>query len=102
MTKPSLPSEYPDKAEYKFILYVAGQEGNSQLARQNLKEICEEYFKGRFSVREVDVLADFETALREGIFVSPTLVLVSPEPKVNIIGNLGNKDKVLAALRIKA
>ena len=92
----------PLSAEYQFILYVAGQEGNSQIARRNLKDICEEYLAGRYSIVELDVLVDFDTALRDGVFVSPTLVLVSPQPKATIVGNLGSKDKVLVALRVKA
>jgi len=92
----------PGKDWHEFILYVAGQEGNSQIARRNLKEICDEYLKDRCTVREVDVLVDFDTALKDGVFVSPVLVLASPAPKVSIVGNLGNRDKVLMALRIKA
>lgn len=88
--------------EYELILYVAGLEGNSQIARRNLKEICDEYLEGRYSVREVDVLVDFDSALRDGVFVSPTLVLASPKPRVTIVGNLGDRAKVLTALRVKA
>jgi len=90
------------KAGHEFILYVTGMEGNSQIARRNLKEICEEYLENSYSVREVDVLVDFDSALSDGVFVSPTLVLVFPEPRVTIVGNLGDRAKVLMALRLKA
>ncbi len=95
-------SQSPREEEYRFTLYVTGLEGNSQIARRNLKDICEEYLKGHYSIGEVDVLQDFDTALKNGVFVSPTLVLTAPEPKVTIVGNLGNREKVLMALRIKA
>jgi circadian clock protein KaiB len=94
-------SDGHDEETHEFVLYVAGQESNSGIARRNLKDICEEHLRGRYSVTEVDVLVDFETALREGVFVSPTLVLVSPGPRVTIVGNLGDRTKVLAALGLK-
>jgi circadian clock protein KaiB len=95
-------SEASGGAHYILRLYIAGAEANSLIARNNLKYICEEFIGCRCDVTEVDVLTDFETALQDGIFMSPTLVLVAPVPRVVIIGNLGDTAKVLSALRIKA
>jgi len=93
--------EADEGVRYIFRLYVAGNEANSLVARRNLKEICEGFLGGRCDVTEVDVLADFESALKDGIFMSPTLVLVAPEPRVVIVGNLGDTAKVLSALRLR-
>ncbi len=89
------------KPLYVLKLYVAGNEPNSQIARKNLKLICDEYLNGRCRVEEVDVLTDYATALKDGVFVTPTLILVVPEQRVTIVGNLDNKDKVISALRLK-
>jgi len=93
--------EAAGNARYILRLYVTGIEANSMIARRNLKDICEGFLKGRCDVTEVDVLDHFESALKDGIFMSPALVLVSPEPRVVIVGNLGDTAKVLSALRLK-
>ncbi len=81
-------------------LYVAGVEANSRLARENLKRICDEYLEGRHRIDVVDVLTDFASALKERVFVTPTLILVSPEPRATIVGNLGDRERVISALRL--
>lgn len=85
---------------YVFKLYVADGEQNSQLARENLGRICREQLGGKCRIQEVDVLSDFTSALADGIFVTPTLILVSPEPRATIIGNLVDRERVVSALRL--
>jgi len=86
---------------YILRLYVAGNEQNSRIARENLQKLCEEYLNGRHRIEEVDILEDCDTAMREGIFVTPTLVLLSPEPRTRVIGNLSDREKVISALRLR-
>jgi len=85
---------------YVLKLYVAGAEPQSRLARENLQRICDEHLKDRCRIVEVDVLTDFATALRDRIFVTPALVLEQPEPRVTVVGTLGDRGKVLSALRL--
>lgn len=91
-----------DKKEQLYVikLYVAGNEPNSHAARENLKTICNDCLKGRCQIDEVDILTDFAAALRDRIFVTPTLVLLAPEPRVWVIGNLADRQKVISALRL--
>ena len=89
------------KQTYMLKLYVAGDEQNSRLAQDNLTRICDEYLKDRCQIEEVDVLTDFATALKDRIFVTPTLVLAAPEPRATIVGNLGDKERVISALRLR-
>ena len=86
---------------YTLKLYVAGDEQNSRIAQDNLTRICDEYLKGRCQIEKVDVLIDFTTALKDRIFVTPTLVLVAPGPRATIVGNLGDKERVISALRLR-
>jgi circadian clock protein KaiB len=86
---------------YIVKLYIAKGEQNSRLASENLKSICNEYLKGRCRIEEVDVLADFATVLKDKVFVTPTLILVAPKPQVSLIGNLANREQVVAALRLE-
>jgi circadian clock protein KaiB len=84
-----------------FRLYVAGNEHNSRVARENLRSICDDHLRDCYRIEEVDVLKDFKSALEDRIFVTPTLVLVKPAPSVTIIGSLGDSEKVLSVLRLK-
>lgn len=86
---------------YTLKLYVAGDEQNSRIAQDNLTRICDEYLKDRCQIEKVDVLIDFTTALKDRIFVTPTLVLAAPEPRATIVGNLGDKERVISALRLR-
>lgn len=96
----NLASVAPAGPLYVLRLYVAGAEQHSRLARENLQSICDEYLKDRCRIVEVDVLTDFTTALQERIFVTPALVLEQPEPRVTVVGTLGDRGKVLSALRL--
>ncbi len=86
---------------YILKLYVADGEQNSRLARENLGRICDEYLKDCCQIEEVDVLKDFVSALNDRVFVTPALILIAPEPRVTIVGNLDNKDRVISALRLR-
>jgi hypothetical protein len=48
----------------------------------------------------VDVVQDFQAAVRDNILVTPALILVAPLPRVVVLGNLSDLPKVLAALRV--
>ena len=89
------------KQMYMLKLYVAGDEQNSRIAKDNLTSICDEYLKDRCKIEEVDVLTDFAAALKDRIFVTPTLVLAAPGPRATIVGNLGDKERVISALRLR-
>ena len=87
---------------YHLRLYTAGDEPNSRMARENLEQICREELDGLCNIEEINVLVDYESALRDRIFVTPTLVLLKPEPRTIVVGNLGNRDKVVSALHLGA
>jgi circadian clock protein KaiB len=89
-----------DKQVYVFRLFVADAEQNSQLARKNLEHLCRERLKGQWRIEEVDVLTDFTAALADGVFVTPTVILVAPGPRATIVGNLVDTERVVSALRL--
>ena len=63
---------------YRLRLFVAGNEPNSTQARANLTTLCETYLQGRYQLETIDVLRDFQAALRDNILVTPTLKVVAP------------------------
>jgi circadian clock protein KaiB len=85
---------------YHFLLFVAGDEPNSKLARENLLQLCEQHLHGNHRVEVVDVLEDFQAALDNNILITPTLLVTSPPPAVMVVGTLSDTEKVLAALRL--
>ena len=90
----------PSEGAYVLLLFVAGDEANSLLARRNLAALCEEDLAGNCRTEIVDVLEDFEAAAKHGILLTPTLLSLKPGPEARIIGNLNEREKVRAALRI--
>lgn len=86
--------------KFRLLLFVAGNETNSQQARENLTQLCECHLKGRYELDVIDVFKDFGVALEEGVLVTPALIRVAPPPRVTVLGSLGDTQQVLAALRL--
>ena len=91
----------PEPTQYQLRLYVAGQSARSVTAIANLKRVCEEHLKGRYSVEVIDLLEHPQLAKGDQILALPTLVLKLPEPVRRIIGDLSNTDRVLVGLDLK-
>lgn len=83
---------------YRMHLFVTGEESNSQKARQNLKQLCEDHLEGRCQIEITDVLEDFQAAADNEVFLTPALI-VKGLSSVTIYGNLSDNEKVLNALR---
>ncbi|HKU73348.1 MAG TPA: circadian clock KaiB family protein [Pyrinomonadaceae bacterium] len=82
-------------------LYVAGQTPRSLTAFKNLKEICEEYLKGKYHIEVVDLMENPTLARGDQILAIPTLVRKLPQPIRKIIGDLSNTERVLVGLDIQ-
>ena len=89
-----------DRGHYVFRLFMAGNGTNSQKALANLRSLCREHMNGNCTIETVDVVKDFQAAVRDNILVTPALILVAPLPTVMVLGNLSDLPKVLAALRL--
>ena len=88
------------RGHYVFRLFMAGNGPNSQKALANLRSLCREHMNGNCTIETVDVVKDFQAAVRDNILVTPALILIAPRPRVMILGNLSDVPKVLAALRL--
>lgn len=82
----------------RVVLFVAGDEPNSRLARANVERLCALVAGDAAEVEVVDVFEDVRRALAHAILVTPTLLRIEPEPQVRIIGNLSDLAKVRRAL----
>ena len=88
------------RGHYLLRLFMAGNGQNSQKALANLRSLCREHLNGHCTIETVDVVKDFQAAVRDNILVTPALILVAPRPRVIILGNLSDVPKILAALRL--
>jgi len=78
-------------------LYFAGSGPTSTQAIKNLKMLLKSF---AHELELIDVLADPDRALDDGICVTPTLVRVSPAPEVRIVGSLADGAVVRQALNL--
>jgi circadian clock protein KaiB len=83
---------------YKLLLYVAGDAPNSVQALTNLTSFCRTHLAERHEIQIVDVFKEPLRALADGIFMTPTLVKVSPSPSRKIVGTLSLPQPLLLAL----
>src|SRR5829696_2287513 len=82
------PVDGSDPGHWNLRLYVAGQTPRSLTAFKNLKEICEEYLKGKYHIEVVDLMENPTLARGDQILAIPTLVRQLPQPIRKIIGDL--------------
>ena len=82
-------------------LYIAGQTPKAITAFNNLKLICEEQLKGKYSIVVIDLLKKPQLARDNQILAVPTLVRKLPLPVRNIIGDLSNTERVLVGLDLR-
>lgn len=90
------------RGKFKFQLYVAGEAANSALAIANLNAFCLTNLPDRHEIEVVDVFREPKRALTEGIFMTPTVVVITPPPKQRIVGTLSQTQTLLLALGLKA
>ena len=95
------PQAEGDAGRWNLRLYVAGQTPRSLTAFKNLKDICEEYLKGKYQIEVVDLMENPTLARGDQILAIPTLVRKLPQPIRKIIGDLSNTERVLVGLDIQ-
>lgn len=90
----------PEKL-WQLRLYVAGQTPKSLTAFSNLKRICEDHLKGRYSIEVIDLVEQPQLSKGDQILAIPTLVRKLPQPVRKIIGDLSDTERVLVGLDLR-
>lgn len=83
-------------------LYVAGSSLRSTRAIQNAKQMCEEHFGGRYQLEIVDIFQQPAMARGDDVLAVPVLIRRRPPPPRRFIGDLSDRDRVLAGLDVPA
>lgn len=95
------PGTMPALEAYKLVLYVAGGSQASRRAVSNLRAICDELLVGRHTLEVIDLREFPALAGEHHILAVPTLVKQRPAPAVRLIGDLSQRQRVLAALDLE-
>jgi circadian clock protein KaiB len=91
------------KSRFNFRLYVAGDAQNSAIALANLTAFCHAYLRNRHTIEVVNVFKEPRRALADGIFMTPTLVKLSPRPAPQrVIGTLSEAQPLMRAFGVEA
>lgn len=101
MTGPSYTeAENPDDGDqlYQLDLYVTGASANSVRAITNLKQICETYLAGNYSLQVIDIYQQKQVAEQEQLIALPLLIKRRPLPERRLIGDMSDTEKVLKGL----
>jgi len=86
---------------YVLRLFVAGATTRSAQALEAVKDLCEQYLPGRYTLEVIDVYQQPIIAKEGQIVATPTLVKEFPEPLRRLVGSMSDRDRVLVGLDIR-
>ena len=87
--------------KYVLRLYITGTTPRSMRAIANIKNICEDYLKGRYQLEVIDIYNNPSLGKGEQIIASPTLIKKLPLPLRRFIGDLSNTERILLGLDLQ-
>jgi circadian clock protein KaiB len=90
----------PTEPEYALQLYITGVTPNSSRAVRNIKDICEQYLKGRYELLIIDVYQQPELAQEQDLIGVPTLIKLRPGLVRRLVGDFSDRERVLKALGV--
>lgn len=90
----------PAPPRYQFQLFITGSTLRSTQAVINIRSLCEQHFPGRYELEVIDMYQQPEQAALAQIVAAPTLLKTFPAPLMRMIGNLANRELLLAKLNL--
>jgi circadian clock protein KaiB len=90
-----------DDGIFVLRLFITGTSPNSVRAIKNVRDICEEHLKGRYTLEIIDVYQQAALAKEEEIIALPLLIKKSPAPVRRLIGDMSETPKVLKGLGLQ-
>jgi circadian clock protein KaiB len=81
-------------------LYITAETPNSIRALANIKRICEEELGNAYDLEVIDILKTPQLAEDDKIIAIPTLIKKLPVPIRRLVGDLSDREQVLAGLDI--
>ncbi len=90
----------PAELHYSMTLFVTGATRLSLLAIASVREFCEQELAGCYELEVVDLYREPERAKCAQIVAAPTLRRESPRPQRLLIGDMGDRDRLRAAIKV--
>ena len=90
------------ESEFVLRLYVTGTTARSTRAVANLRQLCEQHLTDRYELEVIDIYQQPELAAREQLVALPTLIKRMPLPLRRLVGDLSNRQRLLAGLDLPA
>jgi len=87
-----------ENAEYVLRLFITGANPNSIRAVNNIKDICDKYLRGKYSLQIIDVHQQPALAQEEQLVALPLLIKKFPLPERRLIGDLSDTQRVINAI----
>lgn len=87
--------------KHVLLLYVTGMTPKSTRAIANVRSICEQYLKGAYELKVIDIYQQPQLAKGEQIIATPTLIKQLPLPLRKIIGDMSDTEKFLIGIDLK-
>jgi circadian clock protein KaiB len=87
-----------DHPRWSLTLYVSGASPRSAQAVETVRRLCDEELAGQVELEVVDVADEPDLVERDGIVAVPTLVKRLPAPPRQLVGDLGDVDRIRARL----
>lgn len=92
----------PPLGGYLLRLFVTGASPRSARAIANIKAICADEGCGLYLLEVVDIYQQPELARTAQLLAAPTLVKTLPPPERRLVGDLSDRDRVVASLGLRA
>lgn len=89
-----------DKRETIVRLYILSGNLSSQRAIDNIKALSDMTSGDSFRYEIIDIEEEPEMAENDNILAAPTLIKISPEPPVRLLGDLSDLDRVCTILSL--
>jgi len=95
-------ADLEDSQQFVLRLYVTGMTPRSTRAISAVRKLCDELLAGRYDLQVIDVYQQPALIRDEQIFATPTLVKKGPEPERRMIGDMSNRERLMAGLGLRA
>jgi circadian clock protein KaiB len=93
-------AEPPVVPFYHMTLFVTGASHLALQAVSRVTAFCEEELAGNYDLEVVDLYRSPERAKTAQIIAAPTLLRDKPSPVCRVIGDMSNREKLRAAIKV--
>jgi circadian clock protein KaiB len=84
--------------DYRLLLFVSGATPRSLRAVAAVRKLCEKSLAGRYTLDVIDAFRDPVAARDHQIVVLPTLLRLSPSPRLLLVGDMSETAPLAAGL----